>query len=181
MGKYSSTIIVAVFALLAVSETVEAHTADLSVDVSGPAQVGVSRGIDYRFNVNNGGPDDALGVILTVNLPSSTTYNSVTANGWRCTRLGAKVNCTIDLLPKGTPAATITIALISSSTPQRIRADAQIEGIASIEPNPYNNTGFAVTDVIGATSCSDQKPAHVAPAGSATNVNQSCPFSPGPR
>ena len=120
--------------------------ADLTVDKLGPATVVAGTSMTYTVLIANGGPSDALDVVVTDTLPAGVTLvdSSVVAGTGSCV---AGV-CTFPVVPAGTfasvevqvdvdPFLTSTTTLtntvdVTSSTP---------------DPDPTTNTDDHVTDV----------------------------------
>ena len=154
------------------ASTLLAHTADVSVSVSGrPDPVAVRDVLTYSINVSNSGPDDALGVIVQdVVSDQFAILEFSSEGGLRCSKSGTKITCTADTLSPGIPAARITIRGTAPSVPRTLRNDVSIQAIASIDPNPTNNSNFVNVQVIAATSCSDQAPELLLPSQNGTNV-----------
>ena len=120
---------------------------DLSVlesDSPDPAFVG--NDLAYTIIVNDNGPFDATGVVLTDRLPSGVTFLSASTG---CARSGAIVTCAIGNLPNG-PGRVFTI-IVRPTTPGTITNTVSVTGNES-DPSTANNTAAEVTTVDAATA-----------------------------
>ncbi len=170
-GKVLSRIIVAGVFLLS-TNALFAHTAEINVSITAdPAEVPVRETVTYTINVNNGGPDEALGVIIIDDVPSSLTIvNVTTTSGLRCNRSGQRVSCTADSLRLGGPAEVITIVATVPASPGSVTNAVTIQAIGSIDPNPNNNSASVTTPIVIPTVCPDERPQLVTPAAGATDL-----------
>jgi uncharacterized repeat protein (TIGR01451 family)/CSLREA domain-containing protein len=91
--------------------------ADLAVDIvdsDDPVAQGADLGL--IMTVNNGGPSDATDVELTVTLPATYTYNSMSSpGGWSCTPAGVTIECTLASLASDT-LSTLTLFVTPTAT-----------------------------------------------------------------
>jgi len=120
---------------------------DLSVlesDSPDPAFVG--NDLAYTIIVNDNGPFDATGVVLTDRLPSGVTFLSASTG---CARSGAIVTCAIGNLPNG-PGRVFTI-IVRPTTPGTITNTVSVTGNES-DPSTANNIAAEVTTVDAATA-----------------------------
>src|ERR1051326_7640448 len=79
---------------------------DLTVMKTGPDQAAADTNITYTIEVQNYGPDDATNASMTDNIPSNTTFVSLTADpAWSCSTPasggGGTVTCTNSTFPAG--------------------------------------------------------------------------------
>ncbi len=82
--------------------TVNPPFADMSVVVgSAPASPLVNEQITYSLTVNNGGPSDNTGVMLSVALPSLATFESASIDQGTCSEASGTVTCTIGDMAAG--------------------------------------------------------------------------------
>ncbi|MCU1347076.1 MAG: hypothetical protein JWO56_106, partial [Acidobacteria bacterium] len=93
---------------------IAASPADLVVTKSGPATANVNAAISYTIGVANNGPNAAINVQLTDNLPPGTTFVSLSSPaGWSCTTpavgSGGTVTCSILSLPVGPNPFTLNV------------------------------------------------------------------------
>ena len=65
----------------------------------------------YSVVVTNKGPNNALGVLMTYQLPSNVIFKSAVATQGRCVEVSGLVECTLGTFPIGT-AASVTITVI---------------------------------------------------------------------
>ena len=73
--------------------------------------------LTYTINVDNNGPDDATGVVLTDTIPAGTTFVSRATTKGTC--LGTTtITCSIGALANG-ERATVTIVVIAPNTAGR--------------------------------------------------------------
>ncbi|MCF6236064.1 MAG: DUF11 domain-containing protein [Gammaproteobacteria bacterium] len=94
---------------LAISVIEEAKpSADLSVSMTGPATATLNATETYTVQITNNGPNDAAGVIVTVTLADSATYQSHTATG-NC--FGSPLVCNLGDIVNG-DTATVTVNAI---------------------------------------------------------------------
>ena len=116
---------------LASSSTTVIRSADLALDLSSDEpSYKPSSTIHYKVTVNNNGPSDAEGVVLTVQFPPLSDGSYVSDSG-DCTLSAATLTCDLDTLVAGQPTTTIfidwamqgnkfpasTTATVSSPTP----------------------------------------------------------------
>ncbi|MCZ2845446.1 MAG: hypothetical protein O2U61_02955 [Candidatus Bathyarchaeota archaeon] len=73
--------------------------ANLKVTLTGPTSVSPEEELTYTITTKNNGPDDAGNIVLTINLPQGSNYNSCVGNGWVC-KEGSLI-CTRDELSQG--------------------------------------------------------------------------------
>ncbi len=94
-GNNSSTVVVAVEG----DETVDLRLSKASL----PESVAINQQFQYMLTVENQGPAQASGVILTDRLPDGVEFLSAAASGWACSNAGGLVTCNRDglLIPEG--------------------------------------------------------------------------------
>lgn len=92
-------------------------SADLSVQLTGPATVIAGQGFNVALSVNNLGPDDAGSVSASATIASGFTVDVVNGgNGWSCLASGQTVTCTRPTLaPGGSTAATLSLIAPSAA------------------------------------------------------------------
>jgi uncharacterized repeat protein (TIGR01451 family) len=120
--------------------------ADLAVDKSDsvdPATVGTP--FDYTIVVSNAGPDEAVAVELTDNLPNELKFVSATATQGSCDNQGRKVTCSLGNIASGA-TATVTIRVEPTH-------DGTITNTASVvsesDDTPANNQDSETTQLVG--------------------------------
>ncbi len=130
------------------SSTPVTLSADLALGLTSdptPAQgYKPSTTIHYKVTVNNNGPSDADGVVVTVNLPPTSAGNYVKDDGG-CTLSNATLTCNIGTFVAG--AATRTI-FIDWSVQGNKGALTTTASVASPTPDPVaaNNTASIIID-----------------------------------
>ena len=115
--------------------------ADLSVtkdDAIDPVHVGDT--ISYTVTVTNGGPDEAAGVVLTDDLPTTVTFVSATPTTGSCVgspaahqvscdlgviASGGSVDVAIDVTAPATPQPVVNTVAVGALTPDANTADNQ--------------------------------------------------------
>lgn len=155
-GKYALLLLVVPIAALGFAvagAAAPAGSADLKItktDTPDPVRVGST--LTYTIKVENLGPDEATGVLVTDNLPKGVDFVSASSTLGQCSAQGRKVTCALGALPAptinyGTPP-TITIAVIP-------RQAGSITNTASVKGGQKdkvagNNSASATTRVLGA-------------------------------
>jgi uncharacterized repeat protein (TIGR01451 family) len=122
--------------------------ADLSLRKEAPEQVAAGDELTYMLYVDNDGPSDALGVVVTDTLPARANFLSARASqGELCTNNG-QVSCPLGVVPAGQQAmVTITARLDSSLPPSTILNKAGVSSSTS-DPLPLNNTAAVTSTVV---------------------------------
>jgi len=117
--------------------------ADLASNLFGGGTVEAPR---YTVAVNNRGPEDATGVLLTDTLPNNVTFVSATPSQGTCSLSGLKVVCDFGSLPAG-GLGFIRINIIAPAAPYEITNSATVTA-DQFDPNRNNNTSqlTSVTD-----------------------------------
>ena len=94
---------------LATTTTTVAFSADLALTLTSSAPTAKpSSTIHYRVTVDNLGPSDADGVVVTVNLPSAKDGHYVSDDGG-CTLSDVTLTCPLGTLVAGSPTRTIFV------------------------------------------------------------------------
>jgi len=73
--------------------------ANLKVTVTGSNSASPKEELTYTITTKNNGPDDAGNIVLTIDLPQGSTYNSCVGNGWVCQE--GSLICTRDEISQG--------------------------------------------------------------------------------
>jgi len=97
--------------------------------------------------VTNNGPDKAVGVSVTDQLPKNAGYGSTSATQGTCTLKPSKnaVACTVGTMASG---ASVTITLIVKPTSKGTITNMASATLTSpTDPNTTNNTATATTTV----------------------------------
>lgn len=102
--------------------------------------------IEYEVTVNNGGPGDATGVVVTDTLPPGTTFVGSAPPG--CVLSAGTLTCPVGDLPAGTTPATIVIT-VNAATPTLGEIDNQVF-VAANEPEAEinDNNASETTEVL---------------------------------
>ncbi len=124
------------------------NSADLAVvkDADGTAIAGEP--YSWTLAVDNYGPSDAIGVVVTDTLPAGTTFDA-SASDIRCSAVGQVVTCVLGTMaPDTDDSLTIGVQVDSA-----VAANADLENTASIasdtdDPNDENNES---SDTAGVT------------------------------
>jgi uncharacterized repeat protein (TIGR01451 family) len=116
--------------------------ADLSVELySEPDKVNAGEQKRYTVVVENHGPSDDPGALVTVNLPPETAYEVDTGD---CVEVGAGVlDCDLNSMPAGSKVAFDIYALVDPAVDPGtvITCTAGVSGTTSEgDPNPVNDT-----------------------------------------
>ena len=119
--------------------------ADLAViKVGFPDLVIVGNVLTYTILVNNNGPADATGVMLTDVLPADVTFGSVTPSQGSCSGTGVVI-CALGNVANGV-TATVTIVVTPTAT-GTITNTASVVG-NEFDPDTINNRATASVSVI---------------------------------
>lgn len=162
----------------ALTSSVFAQEADLSVAKSGPAIAAANSDVTYMVTVSNLGPDDAVAVTLNDNTPGTMTFVSVSQTSgptFTCSDPGVGnsglVSCTIALLPASVSADFNLVFHIPTGTP----AGTDFTNIATVgtqtfDPNSENDTAVAVTST-PPPPVSDMSVSKTGPAAAGPNTD----------
>jgi len=120
------------------------NPADISVFKQGPNPVTAGSSVTYTISVNNNGPADATGVVVTDFLPTGFQLGSVTPAQGTCAVSSAALSCQIGDVAANT-STTVAVTLIASG-------GGVATNVASVkanepDPNPTNNTVGILTYV----------------------------------
>ncbi len=128
-----------------IGSTARPRRVDLSVTKDGPGSVTEGDVFSYVIGVSNSGPDQALGVVLTDNLPSGLTYLGATPSAGTCAQSAGVLTCDMGALDAGA----------SASVDLQVQADP----LASPEPLTVENTASATSDRTDQNPDDDTSPA----------------------
>jgi uncharacterized repeat protein (TIGR01451 family) len=139
------------FGLVDAKATLDAASrADLSLTkTDSPGRVPTGRALTYTLTVANGGPDEAIGVLVTDTLPTSVSFESATSSVGSCGESGGTVTCTLGTIGSG-GGATMDI-VVRPSTAGVITNTATVSSLVS-DPDPANNADSEDTSVCRITS-----------------------------
>ncbi len=151
--------------------TVTTVTATKRASVAGVPITTVNYGqnFEYVLEVQNTGPNDALNIQVTDNLPIDVSLNNTTATGWTCTMImiqrggGDIVDCTLDNpLPSGATAQIVLDVTATSNTAvTSIFNQMQVIG-TNIGPAVNDSITLSLLNAMGALNLS-QVPSPVDP------------------
>ena len=128
-----------------VAQTCRADVAITKMDSPDPAHVG--QNLTYTIVVTNNGPDKAVGVSVTDQLPKNAGYGATTTTQGSCTLKPSKtaVVCTVGTMASG---ASVTISLVVKPTSKGTITNTATATLTSpTDPNTANNTATATTTV----------------------------------
>jgi uncharacterized repeat protein (TIGR01451 family) len=129
------------------ASTQVAASADLSIVKTAPASVETGAVVRYTLVVSNAGPDDAVDVEVTDNLPADVTFVSATGDGWTCQYSADQgVRCARPSLATGTTAPALTILVSAPTVVGSLVNEASVAS-ATADPVPDNNAGTATVQV----------------------------------
>jgi uncharacterized repeat protein (TIGR01451 family) len=122
-------------------------SADLQIVKAAPATGHVGQTLLYTITVTNNGPDNAVGVTVSDQLPKNAGFGSASASQGSCTHKPQKrlVSCSLgDLAAART--ATVSI-VVKPTTKGAITNTATVTDTSPADPNPDNNSSSATTTV----------------------------------
>lgn len=130
------------------TQVVEAagSAADLALsksDAVDPVAQGAT--ISYTLTVTNNGPDTADNVVVTDQLPASTTFVSATPSQGSCSNSGNTVTCSLGSLANG-GSATVDIDATAPAADTTVTNSATV-GSDTSDPNGANNSATEQTTV----------------------------------
>jgi uncharacterized repeat protein (TIGR01451 family) len=124
---------------LATTLTTVATSADLALTfTSDAAKAKPSTTIHYQVTVNNLGPSDAVGAVVTVNLPPLKSGTFVSDNGG-CTLQNVTLTCPLGTVVAGSPTRTILIDWFVQGAKFPVVASASVAAQTS-DPATANNS-----------------------------------------
>jgi uncharacterized repeat protein (TIGR01451 family) len=129
-------------------------SADVSVTKSdSPEPVSAGGALTYTLSVQNAGPSDATGVVVTDKLPAGVTFVSADSTKGTCSESKLIVRCNIGMLGTngGAARAEVTINVTAPTTSGEI-TDTAIVKADQHDPTPKNNRDTETTTVTGGPS-----------------------------
>jgi uncharacterized repeat protein (TIGR01451 family) len=148
------------------STTILPGPADVQIskqDLTDPARAGES--LTYVLNVNNAGPANASGIIVTDTLPSALTLQSATPSQGSC----AAAVCSLGSLPAGSQA-TITLTAGIHPAASGVITNTAAVSTSSIDPIPDNNSASERTRINRAADVGVVKTGQPEPAFAGKNL-----------
>ncbi|MGH9753919.1 MAG: VWA domain-containing protein, partial [Blastocatellia bacterium] len=122
--------------------------ADLSItQVASPNPVVTGSNVTYTLTVANNGPGAAANVVVTDNLPASTTFVSCSStNGGTCSGSGNNRSITFTSLAAGASATIDLVANVDCSAPDgTVISNMATVGSSTPDPDVSNNSKTATT------------------------------------
>ncbi len=127
--------------------------ADLAIDLSSPANVVAGESMTVTAQVSNLGPSNALGTVVTVTLPPSTTFESVVLPaGWYSSTAGNNtlILTTTNPFTTGTSFTFPIVVAVDPATQPGTQLDfAGVVDSDTPDNNLTNNTDTTRTAVLG--------------------------------
>ena len=123
-----------------------AGNSDLSIttaDAPDPALTGQT--VTYTLTVQNSGPDDSNGVVVTDTLPAGVNYESATPSQGTCSQLSGTVTCKLGALANS-DSATVDVKLNTSNS-GTITNQATVVGDDLNDPTGSNNSTSESTTI----------------------------------
>ena len=135
------------------SQATVSTVADLAVsDAASPSPVVAGQDVTYTATLTNTGPSDAVSPVVTLTIPTSTTFVSLAApNGWSCGVPNASgvVTCTALTLATGQTVAFRLVVRVDPSTSDGVTLTSVTgASAATTDPNLSNNTASAGARVV---------------------------------
>ena len=125
--------------------------ADLEITkTGGPNPVDAGKTLTYTLTVQDLGPSNSTGVVVSDTLPAGVTYTNGTATTTQgsVSASGGTLTITVGNLTANGAAATITIPVtVNSTTTGTVSNTATVSGVEP-DPNMANNTSTCTTTVV---------------------------------
>ncbi|HEX8100115.1 MAG TPA: hypothetical protein VF660_07935, partial [Actinomycetota bacterium] len=124
-------------------------SADLTLgkhDSADPSKV--NKPLSYFLNVKNKGPDDAMGVKLVDNLPSSAKFVSTSTPQGTCAYNSSKHRVTCNLGDVASGDSLRVIITVKPTKTGRIVNRASLSSTSPADPNLSNNSAGASTQIV---------------------------------
>ena len=122
-----------------------AEVTDLSVALTGPAQVTRGDTITYSLAISNAGPNDATAAAISFQLATGLSVATVTPSVGTCATTGNNVTCQLPTLARNT-SATITIVSAVSSAAGSFSSTATVDA-SGADLQASNDTVIRATSV----------------------------------
>ncbi len=136
------------FPLSAPAQT--ATSADIAVFKSGDETVALGGQITYSISVFNAGPDDAVNVVLTDELPAHTSFVSAVTNTGSVSFDGTTLTVNVGTLAVDATATATFVVQVDQNTQRGTTITNTATGTSDTpDPEPSNNSAAALTVVVG--------------------------------
>jgi uncharacterized repeat protein (TIGR01451 family) len=133
--------------------------ADLSITKSdSPDPIAEDAQLTYTIRVTNEGPDPAINVVVTDDLPSELDFVSATSTAGSCDNQGNKVTCNLGDLANAATATVTIKATVKKSAKTQISNTASVTSDTA-DPQTNNNSDTETTKVTKVTGpeCANKK------------------------
>ena len=131
-----------------------ATNADLTVGVSAaPPAAGINTPVDFTVTSTNGGPDPAQDVVISLDLGTGFTFNSVTAAGAVCTDPGVGSGGVVSCTFAGATAAAASQSMVVNAQAPAVGAQVLTASTSSTNTDPVpadNSSIFTYVVSVGA-------------------------------
>lgn len=122
--------------------SVDPSTADLRLNLTGPASAAAGDRVDLLANVLNLGPSAATNVLVRVRSNGDFTIQSGAGGGFTCIPAGGGVDCRLTSLAAGGSAALNLRAQIGNTASGSVQALLDVNSSLA-DPNPSDNSAVA--------------------------------------
>jgi len=152
-SSYLSLRLLVALVVLTVSFSAHAQTepsADIVVSKSGDETVALGGQITYNLIVYNGGPDDAVNIVLTDAIPAHTTFVSASTNTGSVSFDGTTLTVNVGTLAFDSTAVATLVVQVDQNTSRGTIINNTVTGTSDTsDPDPSNNSAEAMTAVTG--------------------------------
>src|SRR5438093_1660609 len=123
----------------AVASTFIQANADLAIAmVTTPSVATVNNPLTYTLSVNNRGPNDANGVLVTNSLPPGLVFLGFNASQGVCSESGGVVTCSLGPIQSGAQASVVVVVTAPSGVGPLV-ATAGVGALSPPDPDLANN------------------------------------------
>ena len=127
-----------------------APSADIVVSKSGAETAALGSQITYTLAVYNAGPDTAVNVVLTDELPAHTSFVNASTNNGSVSFDGTTLTVNVDTLAFDATAIATLVVQVNQDTPRGTIISNTVTGTSDTpDPDPSNNSATAFTIVTG--------------------------------